>query len=66
MLTFCAYEILDTIFRQFTLTFALLYFSNFLLCSIKILQPNLSSIFANPSENVLLQNHSNLEMEIEF
>ena len=51
----CTYEICGTVFTQFILIFALPYFSNFLLCSLKILQANLSSIFANPSEKVLLQ-----------
>ena len=55
MLSYCTYEIWDTIFIQFILIFVLLYFGKFLLCSIKILQANLSSIFANPSEKVLLQ-----------
>ena len=55
MLTLCTYEIGDIIFIQFIFIFVLLYFSNFLLCSIKILQVNSSSIFANPSEKALLQ-----------
>ena len=41
MLTFCTYEIWHTIFIQFILIFVLLYFSNFLLFSIKLLQANL-------------------------
>ena len=55
MLTFCTYEIWDTIFIKFILIFVLLYFSNFLLCSMKILWANSSSIFANPSQKALLQ-----------
>ena len=55
MLTLCTYEIGDTIFIQFIFIFVLLYFSNFLLCSIKILQVSSSSIFANPSGKALLQ-----------
>ena len=42
MLALCTYEILDTIFILFILIFVVLYFSNFLLCSIKILQANSS------------------------
>ena len=54
MLTFWIYEIWDTIFIQFILIFVLLYFSNFLLCSIKMLQATSSSIFANRSKKALL------------
>ena len=54
MLTFWIYEIWDTIFIQFILIFVLLYFSNFLLCSIKILQVSSSSIYANLSGEALL------------
>ena len=54
MLTFWIYEIWDTIFIQLILIIVLLYFNNFLLSSIKILQANLSSIFAHPSKKVLL------------
>ena len=54
MLTFCTYEIWDTIFIKFISIFILFYFSNFLLCSIKILQANSWSIFANPPEKALL------------
>ena len=53
MLTFCTYEIWDTVFIQFILIFPLLYFSNFLLCSTKILQANPSSKFTNPSEKAV-------------